>query len=674
MKNTLKCHKPLFFAAALCALASSFLSAQARPSQRAQALNSQKTFSVARKHPGAITACAQGANVAGDAVFFFGDDAGFLSMHRVAPASQNGQQGFSSIMEGIWQVGDLPIKMIAAHPAGKLVAVYESDDFSAHRVSLWNWPEKRRVYAKRFQDSVNAISWSAGGTYLMVANTSFNGITFLQGEAGTATRPFKSPPGIVNLSATGKSERSVVNYAPAGRIVYTSLSSGETIEEHITEPNLYSTSLCNNNRTIIGFTEKAVFALNALDGTVVSRIGAANPVAATASTDTEPVWFERASGAWVLRQGERSPVRIDLPAGSRILAAAGTDRLRIFGTNTGDIYVFADATLNKEESASITQATGICAKGGLFYFIADGSLYRAGKYGEPPALLLSSSKGAEGALFGTISSKIDSCAPLDGDSLLLWSSSSSAPLVRFNERTGNATRIYTPRRGITSLSVMAAGIALVEGNSRAVFIGDGSAAPYVYSDTGLQDAVMVSSSHMLIAKSADARSAASLILVDIATGEIAPLNLSADICFSLNAASGRNDLLFAYSVASENERDGKSTELKLIRLILEQLSKSEIETIAVYSDEDLSAKLFSLSPDRVLATLGKTGLSEISLPDGRQRVFERTYSLPAKIAATEKAAATLNCDGSISWYSISGKAAGNLALSAEGEWMWDASR
>ena len=699
MTKTQKQHKSLFFVVAISLFFTSCLSAQTRPAQRsnqrqtqrpaqrstqrtqqrtAKAAETKKVPNSIRKHPGAIIACAQGQDANGASIFFFGDDAGFLSMHEVKAASKTeGEEGggagagFSSIMEGIWQVSDLPIRMIAAHPAGKLVALYESDSFSTHRVSLWNWPEKKRLYAKRFQDSINAISWSAGGTYLMVANTSFNGITFLQGEGGKAVRPFKSSPGIVNLSATGKSERSVVNYAPAGRIVYTNLSSGETIEEYYTEPNLYSTSICNNNRTIVGFTEQAAFALNALDGAVIADIDATNPVAATTFTDAEPVWFERSGGSWVLRQGEHEPQRFRLAAGEEILAAAGGDQFRIFGTSAGDIYVFANGALGKEETASIASATGICAKGDFLFFIAEGSLYRVGKYGEAPELLLSSSKDEMQARFGSISSKIDSCAALNDESLLLWSSSTAAPLLRFNDVAGDVARLYTSQRGITSLSVSASGIALVEGNTRAVFIGDGEREPFAYSASGLQDAVMVSEHRMLVAKSADMQSPASLILVDVTTGETAPLNFTADICFALSPIERRHDLLCAYAITQDAKTNKKSTELILIKINEEQLSKSEIETVAVYSDEDLSAKLLPITSDRILAALGKTGLSEIRRRGGRQRMFERTYALPAKIAATEKDAVTLNYDGSISWYTTSGRATGNLALSLSGEWVWD---
>ncbi len=676
MIKSAKQQKIAFLAAVLCVVFAGCLSAQAvRSMDHANAL----PLSATRKHPGAITSCVQGADASGAPVFFFGDSAGFISMHEVYPLAESGERrtnaAASSVffpeMKGMWQVSDLPIRMIAAHPDGKLIAIYESDGFSTHRVSLWNWAEKQRIYAKRFQDSINAISWSANGTYLMVANTSFNGITFLKGEAGTVTRPFNSSPGIVNLSATGKSERSVVNYAPAGRIVYTNLSSGETIEEYLTEPNLFSTSLCNNNRTIIGFTESGAFAVNALDGSVLSAFDAKNPVAATASADTEPVWFERAAGEWFLRRGDLEAEFVDLPAGTEISAAAGTEQFRIFGTNTGDIYVFAGGTAMREDTVPLTQIMGICASGDFFYFIADGNLYRAAEYGEEPALLLSSSESAGRAAFGAISSRIDSAAPAGRDTLLLWSSTSPAPLVRFDEKTGETARLYTPERGITSLSVTESGIALIEGNSRAVFIGNGSGAPFVYSATGLQDAVMVSDTRMLVAKSSDTRSPAPLILIDVSTGETVPLSFSADICFSLTPVSERQNILYAYAVTSGSDQSGKRTEVILIRLNTERVSQTEIETVAVYSDEDLSAELFPLAADRALATLGKTGLSEIRRRNGRQRMFERTYSLPAKIAATEKSTITLNCDGSLSWYSTSGKADGNLALSLSGEWMYD---
>ena len=678
---TIHC-KPLFFAAVLYTMLLVCLSAQERPAQTREENSSRiKALAATRKHPGAITACAQGAGMAGNAVFFFGDNAGFLSMHRVLQNEQNGRAGsegavagFSSIMEGIWQVSDLPIKMIAVHPAGNLVAVYESDSFSAHRVSLWNWAEKRRVYAKRFQDSINDISWSASGTYLMVANTSFNGITFLQGEAGETVMPFNSPPGIVNLSVTGKSERSVVNYAPAGRIVYTSLESGETIEECLTEPNLFATSLCNNNRTIIGFTESSSVAVNALDGSVLSAFDAKNPIAATSISDTEPVWFERASGRWVLRQGGLDAEPVSLPAGAEILAAAGAKNFRIFGTSTGDIYVFAAGSATREETVPLAPVTGICASNDFFYFIAKGSLYRSGEYGEEPVLLLSSPNEKGKALFGSASSVFDSAASFDEDSLLLWSSETASPLIRFNKKTEEITRLYTPQQGITSLSVTASGIALVEGNSRAVSIGNGGTAPFVYSGLGLQDAVMVSSDRMLIAKSADTRSSAPLTLVDVTTGETVPLNFSADICFSLAPVSGRENLLYAYAATAGNGQDAKSTWLVLIKLNAERPSQSEIETVAVYSDEDLSAKLHPLSADQILATLGKTALSEIQRQDSRQRLFERAYALPEKIAAAGESIVTLNRDGSLTWYTTSGRATGNLALSLSGEWLWDGAR
>ena len=95
-----------------------------------------------------------------------------------------------------WQVSDLGIRKIAVRPGGNLLAVYESDGFSIHRVSLWNWTEKRRIFAKRFKDSVLSLAWSAKGTWLLVGNSSIEGITALDPETGNPVPLFKSPPGI----------------------------------------------------------------------------------------------------------------------------------------------------------------------------------------------------------------------------------------------------------------------------------------------------------------------------------------------------------------------------------------------------------------------------------------------------------------------------------------------
>ncbi len=644
----------------------------------------KKLISEKRKHPYEISTCARGFITAepneneeetkypknNRDVFFFGDTGGFISRHIVTKTSGQ-EKSFSLEMNDIWQISNLPVKLIAPHPDGNMIAVYESDGFSTHRISLWDWEKKTRIYAKRFHDSVNSIDWSANGTFLMVGNTSFDGITILEGTDGIQKQIFKTSPGIVSLSATGKSERSVVTYASSGKIVYTNISSGDIAGEYYTESGLQSTELCNNNRSIIGFTDNNAVAVDATTGEVLYFFDAVNPVPALYSGDTIPVWFEK-NGAdypdqetWILRKGDENPEEIPVDYGTEITTASGGKDFRIFGTSKGDIFVYGDKTIIKEETNDVSPITGICGVDDGFYFISAGKLYYTEDFDEKPYIILDSAGGS-------FPPAIDSLTKA-GNGLLLWSSSDPAPVLFWNGKDTGLKELYKSRGAISSLTATKFGVSLVEGTSRAVYIGNTGAGEknFFQSSAGLQDAVMVSDTYMLISKSSGLSSPSPLLLVNIKTGETVPIQYSGDLCFSLTMADEQRGYLYAFSVNSESSGETK-TELIFIKLNSGNFSRTQIETVAVYQDEDLTAELLPISSDRILLNLGKSSISEIKRRTGTKTNFERGYSLPLKIATANKRIATLNHDGSLSWYNITSKnIIGTTVLSDSGEWLVD---
>ncbi len=651
--------------------------------QDAEKLSGERLIGGTRKHPHEISSCARGflppepekddsnsAAVNEDReVFFFGDTGGFLSKHTAVKTS-GGEQSFSIAMDSIWQISDLPVRLIAPHPDGNMVAVYESDGFSTHRISLWDWENKTRVYAKRFHDSVNSIDWSANGTFLMVGNTSFEGITVLEGDDGKMKEIFKSSPGIVSLSATGRSERSIITYTSSGKIVYTNVEDGETIGEYLTEPGLNHPALCNNNRYIIGFSGTEALTLDATTGELLFSCAAENPVPAVYSSDTVPVWFQKeletysTSASWSLHNGDEPPEEIPVAAGTDITVASAGKDFRIFGTSGGDIYIYADKNLIREETEDITPITGICGFDDGFYFVAGGKLYYIEDYDNTPSVILDSGNGP-------LPEEIDAVTKA-GDGLLLWSSRESAPVLFWNREDANLTGLYTTSENISSFSVTKHGVSFVEGNSTAVYIGNPGggtgAKPFRYSSAGLQDAVMVSDSYMLVSKSAGMRSPSPLLLIDIKTGETVPVKYSGDLCFSLTMADEQRGYLYAFAVT---ETGGETkTELVFIKLNTENLQRTQIETVAVYPDEDLTAELLPVSADRILMNLGKSSISEIKRRTGTKTNFERGYALPSRIAAAGKKIVTLNQDGSLSWFSYTSKnIEGTTAVSISGEWL-----
>nr|WP_245608949.1 WD40 repeat domain-containing protein [Treponema putidum] len=122
-----------------------------------------------------------------------------------------------------WQLSSMPIQKIAVHPKGQLVAVYETNGFSIHQVSLWDWAKKKTLFSKRLSDSVVSLSWSANGTYLFVGNRSTDGITVLDSK-GIVQNIYQEAPGIVSLAATESAEKNIVTYGESGRLVYTDIA------------------------------------------------------------------------------------------------------------------------------------------------------------------------------------------------------------------------------------------------------------------------------------------------------------------------------------------------------------------------------------------------------------------------------------------------------------------
>ena len=137
-----------------------------------------------------------------------------------------------------FQVSDMKIKMMAIHPNGYEIAIYETDEFAIHRISVWNWKTKTRKFAKRFTDSITCLSYTAKGSYLMAGTTSVDGLLFLDINKGTPLSVLQANTGIVNLAKTGKKESTMLTYEEQGKIKYYSLTDGNMIREFKCESQL----------------------------------------------------------------------------------------------------------------------------------------------------------------------------------------------------------------------------------------------------------------------------------------------------------------------------------------------------------------------------------------------------------------------------------------------------
>lgn len=591
--------------------------------------NSVSGLQLNRKHVGPVRSLSVTNTV--NSFFSAGDD-GFISCHRIGENDE------------IWQVSDIPLKKIVVNPDGNLIAIYETDGFSVHRISVWDWKNKKRIYAKRFRDSIISLTWSSRGKYLLIGNTSIEGITILEGSTGEVQSFFKTAPGIVSLSVTGSTETSMITFGPSGRIVYTDITSKTERASYQGEKDLDQSTLFNSSTRIAGYKENTIFVLDATNGKTLNTFQARKPVMATSDTDTLPVWFEeQEAGVFTVHTGSVVSPTFTFPDKSTIMTAISLNEFFIVGTSTGMVY-----SIEKKKEYTIAPVTtalventirtidDMISDGSRLFFLSSGSIFISSGPGNSPIF----------AFDGVQANRLE----LIDDGLLCWSSNRSDPLMRITFDGESRIPLYQPKDRISSLTITGDKIAIIEGNSLAIILEAATGKSiFTYSGAGLQDALMVSQDRLVLSKSSTMRSPYPLILIDTRTGETVPLPVSGELCFGIKRSVSDNLILNGFIVKAG---DNPTTELITVTLNTQTIASSTMKTEAVYADEDLVASILPTT-EGILTNLGKSNLAIIQKKNGKQLRFERGYALPHKAVLMDQYIVSLNYDGSLTWFNKS---------------------
>lgn len=601
----------------------------------------------ARKHQGAIL-CLD-ANPRSDSFFSGGTD-GFIT-----------EQNTTGIMS-FWQISDIPIRKIAVHPESPLVAAYESDGYSVHRLSVWNWASKQRVYAKRFKDSIVSLSWSARGTWLIVGNTSIEGVAVFKGLTGDAVSIFKQTPGIVSLAVTGESETSMITYGPSGRIAYTDLATGNERAVFQGISDLRNPVLYANNSKIAGYVDTELIVQEATTGKKSVSYSTQAPLLLSSTTDTELRWIEEIpSGGYSYKIDGNTYFDFSIPDGSTVTSVLGGRSNPILGTSAGNLYTLkiegnaeGVPTVYPLANDGVTRIDDICSDGSRLFLIASGSLFISTGSGKSPVFSANSVPGNR--------------ITMSDHGLIVWSNSEPSPLVLKSIDGDTNTLITTVSEPIRSVSVYGNSVSIVEGTSlvRVLDIQSGIES-YSYKGAGFQDAVIVDDHLLVISKSTTMRSPNSVLVVNTSTGETVPLPITGELCYGLKQSPTDPKTLGGFLIRADEAR---STELISITINPAAITASQITTIALYPDEDLSASVYPSEKGLFYTTLGKNSLVSIDSASNRQYRFGRAFALPAKCTEMDQFLSCLNFDGSLSWYSKETKQLISTAyINEKGYWM-----
>ena len=591
--------------------------------------DSLKTAKIVHRFEGGVT----GIETSGSKPAFFaaGND-GFVTRYS-----------YPDFKPDTWQLSRNPIKKMAVHPQRNLVAVYESDGFSIHQVSLWDWNLKKTLFAKRLSDSVVSLAWSANGTYLFIGNRSIEGIIVLDSN-GTVHNIYAQAPGIVFLAATASTERSIVTYGESGRLVYTDIASKKKLREFRTENKLENPNLIKNFNRIIGYKNHKVFVINAVTGQTVDQYNANYAVFAAEIKDEKPIWIERTKrkNEWCIRQGEAASSGFYIPGSSKITAARHVKNHIIVGTDDGALYMLetedTQVTVKRPLEYPSFEIEDIATDGTALFVLNSGKIYKINSPAAKPILVTEGLKTNRFKFYK--------------NGFLLWSETNrNVPIFYYSIETGQVKTAAVPKEAVVSLSVYKNSVLYVE-SVNGVSVTDFNTGKHIYSYNapGIQNAVQVDDQNIIISKSAIDKSQSPVFVINTVTRETTPIMIEGDLIFSLEQNDKTASALNCFLV---NSIPSNKTELLDITLNPNALRNSTFKAVLSYKEEDLDAFLCASGSD-LLTNLGKNSLVHYNTSTRSARRLKRPYSLPKKAVILQNYFVSLNYGGAVSWYERSG--------------------
>lgn len=559
-----------------------------------------------------------------------------------------------------WQVSDIQIKNIAVHPNGSLIAVYETDGYTIHRISVWNWDLKQKLYAKRFKDSIVSLSWSAKGSLLFIGNTSLEGLTVLEAMSGNVRPLFSSSQGIISIASTGESESTVITYGPSGKILYSDIQNGKEKASFFSISDVQNSLLYANNSKIAGIKENSIIVIDAINGKKINDFFGLKPIILSTNYDPQLAWIVDSEG-YTYQNDQELSITIPVPLDTQITQAIQGGNFVYFGTSVGDIYKF-EKPMTSESSLQVQKITtdsihaidSVASDNSRLFILSKNNLFLSAGPGKAPVYCFNDIKG----------NKVD----LFENNLFFWSNIELNPIILSSFDGENKKEICYPKEIVKSLSFFENKIIYTDraNTVHVVSIADGKEI-YTYTGTGIQEAVMLNNQYLCISRSSTSKSPNPLLLINIGTGETVPIPISGDLCYGLQQAHDNLLMLTTYLVKTE-----KNSQTDLLRFTINPTNLSTIQTttLSSFQDEDLGASINFTNSNTIFSTLGKNNFYEIDLKGKQQIKFDRTLSLPSKIKDLDQFIVSLNYDGSLSWFDKkSKKYLSTTYITTEGFWL-----
>jgi hypothetical protein len=570
-----------------------------------------------------------------------------------------------------FQVSLYPINAMVLHPLKPQVALIERDNPGVYRISAWNYESKRQLFTLGFSDPIAYINYSAGGNFLMVERSDRTGLVFIHPETGEMLESSPDIPGTVSFAATGRSERTMITYMPAGVLSYWDLESGKEIRHFIVPPHLTSLILFGTNRFLGGIDPEGLVILDAVSGTVITRdtsifrrnsSGILLPfdaelselVCLSVENGVSTLYHLSLSASGRLETKNRRIVSQEI---APITSAVITQDTTALGTGNGRVWRFnQDGTANSMMVQDQQRIAEVAASG-PFLALRTGEQAIGFIPLDYTQLEDTTRIHFETSAYTHLASNpggdTDSGSPISAN-FLLWHEKDTRryPVikqVRFSFNFDNSTEAIV--QSDTILDKLSSKFPLRSAailGDRTLFLDSAGNITVIsritgdilfsFSSIGSFDAAFLDGSNIIIGRSAVSGNTP-FLMVNMVTGETVPLAYPASI--GVRVYRGASGTVYG-AVVDEESRTLKTA---LLRLNTTQPARSD--RLAEYPGEDIGFGMAE-SGGLLASTLGGAGAS-IYTPGGIVP-FERSPGLPLLLVDGSHFFIALDGDGTIGWH------------------------
>ncbi|MDR0524546.1 MAG: hypothetical protein LBG90_01575 [Spirochaetaceae bacterium] len=553
-----------------------------------------------------------------------------------------------------FQVSPGAIQAVALRTGTAQIGVLERDDIGIHHISVWNYETKERRFTVTFRDGISYLGYSGGGAYLIAAQSG-KAAALIQAETGEILGTLNIGP--ASFAATGKSERTMLTYAPSGILSYWDLGTGQEIRRFSVPSRMESLILFGSNRFLAGLTPNGLVILDAVSGTILAQDrllsrGFLLPMKPESSEfmglGPDSLYHFVLSSTGKLELKTSWPV----PGNLRITSAALTSDAIALGTSGGDVCLGQrDGTVKpmrvmpKKQRLIADAAPGktlafLTKTGGLGFIPGDYYALRSIKIEQTPYTRIASD-------------------PAGG--LLLWQDEDTKTPPVFRSPEGESVSIPVslrfPLRSAALLDDQALFMDSL-GNIQVLSLKTRNTL-FSFSLMAAQDAVFFNKDNILISRGAVSGNTP-FLLVNIVTGETVPLAYPASI--GTKVYMGLRGI--PYGVVIAQNKGPPKTALLRLNTVNPALTAKLFE----WEGEDANLGLTE-SKGRPVAVLG--GYEAFFYDESHQpKPLERTPGFPVKLIDAGSYVIALDSEGTIAWHDAeTGKICALLRLYEDDTWL-----